>query len=117
LFRFLECTKVTYMKISGFNVVVELIEREKRNGVQGWKALEKTMSAWKEEVQAAKWQKPTDVQNKYGSADQIGDSRIVFNICGNKYRLVVKFNYPFQVARVRFAGTHKEYDNINATTV
>lgn len=105
------------MKIAGFDAVTDLIKREKKSGVQSWKALEKAMSAWKEEVRAATWQKPTDVQGKYGSADQVGDNRIVFDICGNKYRLVVKINYAYQVARVRFAGTHKEYDKIDARMV
>ncbi|MBT5188154.1 MAG: type II toxin-antitoxin system HigB family toxin [Kordiimonadaceae bacterium] len=67
---------------------------------------------WRVEVKAAIWANPTDVKNQFGSADPVGNNRMVFNICGNKYRLVVLFNYDVPGARVRFAGTHAEYDNI-----
>ncbi len=53
----------------------------------------------------------------FGTADIVGDNRIVFDICGNSYRLVVQFNYAAQLARIRFAGTHKEYDRIDVKTV
>lgn len=53
----------------------------------------------------------------FGTADVVGNNRAVFDICGNSYRLVVQFNYAAQVARIRFAGTHAEYDTINAATV
>jgi mRNA interferase HigB len=79
--------------------------------------LERRIAAWKAEVQQARWNKPTDVKAIYGTADVVGNSRVVFDICGNNYRLVVQFNYAAQVASVRFAGTHEEYDEIDATTV
>jgi mRNA interferase HigB len=53
----------------------------------------------------------------FGAADIVGDNRIVFDICGNAYRIVVQFNYAVGVARVRFAGTHEEYDRIDVTEV
>lgn len=49
----------------------------------------------------------------YGNASVVSDNRIVFNIAGNKYRLVVKFNYPYRVGYIRFIGTHAEYDKID----
>ena len=70
----------------------------------------------REDYQAAKaadWQSPHDVKAMFGSASVVGDNRVVFNIAGNKYRLVVKFNYPYRVAYVRFIGTHAEYDGID----
>ena len=105
------------VKIVGAAHLITLQEREDRKRPQDARALRKALSSWKQEVSNAGWTKPTDVQAKYGSADAVGQNRIVFNICGNKYRLVVKFNYIAQVARVRFAGTHAEYDMIDAREV
>jgi mRNA interferase HigB len=81
------------------------------------KMLDRRVRAWIQEVERARWRRPTDVKALYGSADVIGDSRIVFDICGNSYRIVVKINYPAQVVRIRFAGSHAEYDRIDALTV
>lgn len=74
------------------------------------------MAAWKQDVQLAGWTKPTEVKATYGTADIVGNNRVVFDICGNRYRLIVQFNYAAQVVRVRFAGSHAEYDRIDATT-
>lgn len=82
-----------------------------RNRLGRWSA------AWRQEVERARWTKPTEIKAVYGTADVVGNNRIVFDICGNNYRLIVQFNYTVQVARIRFAGTHAEYDLINATTV
>jgi mRNA interferase HigB len=57
------------------------------------------------------------VKARYPSADNVGDSRMVFNIGGNKYRLVVHFNYEIQIADIKFIGTHREYDKIDVETV
>ena len=65
----------------------------------------------------ADWATPAQVKNHYGDASVLKGSRVVFNICGNKYRLVVKINYPYRVVYVRFVGTHSDYDVINAETV
>lgn len=53
----------------------------------------------------------------YRNASVIGDNRIVFNIAGNKYRLIVKFNYEFGIAYIRFIGSHRTYDKIDAENV
>ncbi len=63
------------------------------------------------------WQNPAEIKAQYGSASILKDSRVVFNICGNKYRLIVKINYPSSVVYVRFVGTHEEYDAIDAEVV
>ncbi len=65
----------------------------------------------------ARWNKPTEVKAVYGTADVVGGNRIVFDICGNSYRLVVRFNYSAGVARIRFAGAHGGYDRIDVLTV
>jgi len=83
----------------------------KRPLVRFWKehpAAEQPLTAWYREAKHATWQSPAEVQRMYGSADQVGNHRIVFNIGGNKYRLVVEFYYDTQTALVRFVGTHAE---------
>jgi mRNA interferase HigB len=103
--------------VVGFDIIASLIEREKREQPQQGRTLDRRIAAWKREVEQARWQKPTDVKAMYGTADVVGNSRIVFDICGNNYRLVVQFNYAAGVASVRFAGTHAEYDRIDVTRV
>ncbi len=75
------------------------------------------MKAWYKEAKAADWKTPHDVKVMYANASVIGDGRIVFNISGNNYRLIVKFNYPYRVGYIRFIGTHAEYDRINAEAI
>jgi mRNA interferase HigB len=75
------------------------------------------LDAWFHEAEDAQWENPAQIKQQYGNASILKDSRVVFNICGNKYRLVVKINYPYSVVYVRFAGTHKEYDKIDAETI
>ena len=72
--------------------------------------------AWYREVEKEDWTKPSQVKDKYRSASFVGD-RVVFNIKGNDYRLVVKINYPYRIVYVRFVGTHKEYDEIDVAEV
>jgi mRNA interferase HigB len=83
----------------------------------GRKDSEEQLKAWYQEAKQADWQSPNEVKKQYRSASIVGSNRIVFNICGNKYRLVVKINYEAQWIFVRFVGTHKEYDKIDVTTI
>jgi mRNA interferase HigB len=78
---------------------------------------EQALRAWHAEIKNARWTSPHEVKAKYGSASIVGGNRVVFNVCGNKYRLVVKFNYGMGIAQVRYMGTHAEYDRINVETV
>ena len=117
LFRVLERGTLRLMKIVGFDLVTILLERERRERPQQSRALDRRIAAWKQEVEQARWAKPTEIKAVYGTADVVGNNRVVFDICGNRYRLIVQFNYVAQVARIRFAGTHAEYDEIDATTV
>lgn len=78
---------------------------------------ENALDAWYKEAENACWRKSADIKEKYRSASILKDSRIVFNICGNKYRLIVKCNYAYSMVYIRFAGTHKEYDAIDAETI
>lgn len=78
---------------------------------------EQQLKAWHAEAEDAIWRTPADVKGKYGTASILRDRRVVFNICGNKYRLIVKINYDFQIVYVRFVGTHTDYDLIDAETI
>ena len=73
--------------------------------------------AWYRQVKAADRATPADVKRAIGSAIILNDGRAVFNIAGNKYRIVVWINYPYRVVYVRFIGTHRQYDGIDAKTV
>jgi len=75
------------------------------------------LEAWHEEVLEADWSNPQQVKLQFRNASILKDSRVVFNIKGNNYRLVTKINYPYRVVYVRFIGTHKQYDDINVETV
>ncbi len=78
---------------------------------------EQPLKAWYAVAAKADWTSPTDVKQVYRSASVVGDGRVVFNIGGNRYRLVVRFDYRHRVGFVRFVGTHAEYDEIDASTV
>lgn len=72
------------------------------------------LDAWFHEAESAHWANPAQIKAEYGNASILKGSRVVFNICGNRYRLVVKINYFYSIVYVRFAGTHREYDRVNA---
>ena len=73
--------------------------------------------AWYRHAVKADWASPAAVKADFGSASVLKDGRVVFNIAGNKYRLVVWVNYPYRVVYVRFIGTHAAYDAIDAQTI
>jgi mRNA interferase HigB len=73
--------------------------------------------AWFQEASKADWTNPAAVKDAHRNASIVGGSRVVFNIGGNKYRLVVKVNYPYRVMYIRFIGTHRQYDQIDVTEV
>lgn len=75
------------------------------------------LEAWHALVAQADWKTPSDVKHQFRQASLLKGNRVVFNIAGNKYRLVVKINYPHGVAYIRFVGTHAQYDQIDAETV
>ncbi len=72
---------------------------------------------WYRLVESSVWETPADVKKGFRSADFLPDNRIVFNIAGNEYRLVVKVEYRFQTVYIRFVGTHTDYDKIDATVI
>ena len=81
------------------------------------KDAEGAIEAWWYEARKADWKSPADIKASYGSASILKDNRVVFNIGGKKYRLVVKINYQIKRVFIRFVGTHKEYDKIDAEVI
>ena len=75
------------------------------------------MKAWFREAAASDWASPVDVKSRYRHASVLKGNRVVFNIGGNKYRLVVQINYDFRIVYIRFVGSHEEYDKVDAETV
>jgi mRNA interferase HigB len=78
---------------------------------------EEPLLAWSREVEHEDWDTPAKVKQKYGSASIVGNNRVVFNIKGNSYRLVVRVNYRARIVLIRFVGTHAEYDRIDVEEV
>ena len=78
---------------------------------------EQALKSWFDEVKKADWSQPADIKAQYRSASILRNRRVVFNIKGNDYRLVVSVAYRFQAVYVKFIGTHAEYDAIDAETV
>lgn len=72
---------------------------------------------WFGKVEAGKYNNPQEIISVFKGADYVGNERIVFNIAKNKFRLIAAFNFSFQLCYVKFVGTHKEYDKINAKNV
>ena len=75
------------------------------------------LQAWYFDVKHSRWKSPTEIKNIYRNASFLPDNRVVFNIKGNKYRVVAAVQYDFGVVFIRFVGTHKEYDKIDAATI
>ena len=96
-------------KISSVRVIAR---KTLRDFWTGHKDSEAQLTEWYQVVSSSNWKSPHDVKEVYPNADFIGNNRMVFNICRNKYRLIVVFRYNIQMAFIRFIGTHKQYDNI-----
>jgi mRNA interferase HigB len=78
---------------------------------------EQPLRAWFREASHADWRSPADIKAAYRSASIVGNDRAVFNIAGNKYRLVVRINYAYRVVYIRFIGTHGQYDRIDVSQI
>jgi mRNA interferase HigB len=75
------------------------------------------LEAWYYEAKHAQWASPAEIKALYGSASILKKNRVVFDIAGNKYRLIVRINYESKTVFVRFIGTHREYDEIDAEVI
>jgi mRNA interferase HigB len=78
---------------------------------------EQPLLAWHADVKQADWRSSSDIKKNYRHASFLANNRVVFNIKGNTYRLVAAIQYEFRIVYIRFVGTHREYDRIDATTV
>ena len=74
---------------------------------------EQQLRAWFAEAGDADWKTPNELKEQYRTASILTEGRAVFNICGNRYRLVVWINYELQIIYIKFIGTHKEYDELD----
>lgn len=82
-----------------------------------YKDAKSPLESWWHEAKRARWASPLDIKMSYKTASFLDNNRVVFNIGGNRFRLVVKINYPSQTIFIRFIGTHKEYDKINPEVI
>ncbi len=96
------------MKIVSVRVLREFWERHPD--------AEQHLKAWVDEVRQANWVQPHDIKAQYRNASILKNRRAVFNIKGNDYRLVVSITYRFGAVYIKFIGTHKQYDAIDAET-
>jgi mRNA interferase HigB len=97
---------------------VHVITRQKLT--QFWQQHPDTMDAlkaWFKEAEHAHWKSPSDIKARYGTADFLAGNRVVFNIKGGHYRLIVQIHYNTQVVYIRFVGTHQAYDKIDAEKI
>ena len=99
------------MRIIAFRTLREFFEKSE------YTDSETSLRAWYHDTKIAKWKSSNELKRQYKSASIVGEGRVVFNIKGNDYRLVVAIDYEFQVIFVRFIGTHKQYDKINVKTI
>jgi mRNA interferase HigB len=78
---------------------------------------EQPLRAWYDDAKRARWTTPAVIKQTYANASIVGENRVVFNIRGNRYRLVVTINYAYGVCYIRFVGTHAAYDRIDVATI
>ena len=99
------------MRIISFRTLREFWEKPEYENVEA------SLRAWYHDVKKSNWQSSNELKQQYGSASIVGEGRVVFNIKGNLYRLVIMIDYKYQVIFIRFIGTHKQYDKIDAKTI
>jgi len=75
------------------------------------------LEVWHSDTRKAQWESPDDIKKFYASASFLKDNRVVFNIGGNRYRLIVHIDYKRKIVRVKFIGTHAQYDKIDAKEI
>jgi mRNA interferase HigB len=81
------------------------------------KDCEQQLKSWYQEASKAEWKNLNELKAEYPNASILSDNRVVFNIKGNTYRLIIKMNFDYQMIWIRFIGTHPEYDKIDATKI
>jgi mRNA interferase HigB len=99
------------MRIISFRTLREFFEKAE------YADSETSLRAWYHDAKSAQWISSNDLKQQYKTASIVGEGRVVFNVKGNTYRLVVAIDYEFQVIFVRFIGTHRQYDKIDVKTI
>ncbi len=99
------------MQIINKDVVEELINNPL------YKKPKPHLLSWVNEVESEDWNNPNELKAKYGNASILKSGRVIFNVCGNKFRLVVDINYKLKVIYIKWFGTHAEYDEIDANAL
>ena len=99
------------MRIIAFKTLKDFFEKPE------YSVSEVSLRAWYHDIKTAEWKNSNELKKQYKNASIIGEGRVVFNIKGNDYRLVVAIDYEFQAIFIRFIGTHKQYDKIDAKTI
>ncbi|VAW43176.1 putative membrane protein [hydrothermal vent metagenome] len=101
-----------------YNLEMRIISRKVlREFWEQYPNAEQPLRSWLKNVKQTTWKTPADIKNSYRSASFLANNRVVFNIKGNHYRIVIAIKYQYSVVYIRFVGTHSEYDKIDATTV
>ena len=103
------------MRIIARRTLRQFVER--RRGYKDHSALKAALDAWFDEVKKARWSGTADVKRSYATASVVADDRIVFNIKGNDYRLVVATDFDKGIVWIKWIGTHKDYDAIDVKGV
>lgn len=99
------------MRIIAFRTLREFFEREE------YSDSEAAIRAWYHDSKLAEWSNRNELKQQFKNASIVGNGRVVFNVKGNDYRLVVAIDYAFQAMYIRFIGTHKQYDKIDAKII
>jgi mRNA interferase HigB len=99
------------MRIIAFRTLREFFERPE------YSDSEVALRSWYHDAKIAEWKNSNELKAQYKNASIVGDGRVVFNIKGNDYQLVVAIDYDFEAIFIRFIGTHKQYDRIDAKTI
>jgi mRNA interferase HigB len=99
-------------------IILRIIARSTlRDFWQKYPDSEQSLRAWFYDVSRASWQNPSDIKNVYANASIIANNRVVFNIKGNHYRLIVHVRYDLGIIFIRFIGNHQDYDKVDAATI
>jgi mRNA interferase HigB len=97
---------------------VSIVKRQTINSLgEKYPRAKKQLDVWYEEVKKVKWDGPNDIKKEYPKASILKNKRLVFNIYGGEFRLIVKVEYEFKAVFILFFGTHQEYDQIDANTI
>ena len=108
---------VPFRDYNGAMQIVAIRNLESYWSVPAHRDAEGSLKAWHFEAKLAQWSSPQDVKDQYANASVVGNNRVVFNIKGNDYRLIVAIAYKMQYVYVKFIGTHTEYNKVDAATV